>query len=63
MFKSRRAKLPVLILTKEMQREAAKVDRDAAKARRDTRNTRKMHSADKNARALKHAILRQGPRA
>jgi hypothetical protein len=60
MFKSRRAKLPVLILTAAMQIDAASADEAAAKARRHTQG---VHRARKAAKALTQENLRRGPRA
>lgn len=56
MFKSRRTRLPVLILTVAMQRDAWRLDRDRAALRRDMRE---VHRIEEEARKATMRHLRK----
>jgi hypothetical protein len=48
-FTSRRTRLPVLILTAKMQRDAFRIDRDRAALRRDMREVRRIEDEARKA--------------
>lgn len=52
-FRSRRTRLPVLVLTATMQRDAWKLDRDRAALRRDMRAVRRIED-EARAGTLEH---------
>lgn len=55
-FKSRRDRLPVLVLTVKMQRDAFRIDRDKAALRRDMRE---VHRIEEEARKATMRHLRK----